>query len=296
MRVAKVIATCFLPKKYINKSYLVGEPLGFFGHSQRGENEDDIIKLIKFNIEKEKQCYAGVDRDLIIVNSDVNSFKGNKFISELSTTEIPGGKIICITRKNIGRSFGAYSDAFLKFRKDYDFFLFTEDDMIIAKNNYLKIGLDLWKKKNNVGFIAYIGTTKIGAWHWKDLDLHKKNAFSCHGASGLVSTKILDEVVKKHGCLPYNKGFSREKDITYGEVAFPNSILQLGYKLVDLPKNEILAIPAYDLMRGVTYKKWPNIIEKIVFLFKSRMYKIFSINKLALLIYLKCLNFLKKKA
>ena len=92
-----------LPKKYINKSYLVGEPLGFFGHSQRGENEDDIIKLIKFNIEKEKQCYAGVDRDLIIVNSDVNSFKGNKFISELSTTEIPGGKIICITRKNIGQ-------------------------------------------------------------------------------------------------------------------------------------------------------------------------------------------------
>ena len=44
------------------------------------------------------------------------------------------------------------------------------------------------------------------------------------------------------------------KGITYGEIAFPNSIFQLGYKLVDLPKNIILGIPAYDLMRNIKYK------------------------------------------
>ena len=44
----------------------------------------------------------------------------------------------------------------------------------------------------------------------------------------LASTKILNKVVEKHGCLPYYKGSEKSKDITFGEVAFPNSILQFN--------------------------------------------------------------------
>jgi len=293
MKVAKVVATCFLPKKFINKSYLVGDPLGFFGHSQKSDNDIDIINLIKFNIEKEKESCPGADRDLIIVNSDVNSLKGNKFIKKINGMKIPGGMVRAFTRKNIGRSFGSYNDAFLRYGNKYDFFLFTEDDMIITTDNYLKIGLDIWRKEKKCGFIAYIHTTKIGQWHWEPLGLNQKTALSCHGACGLVSSKILKKIFKKHGCLPHNKGTSREADITHGEVAFPNSILQLGYKLIDLPKDLNLAIPAYDLMRGIKYKKWPNIFEFFFFLFKSNIYKLFSKNEFTLKIYLGSIKFFK---
>ena len=63
-----------------------------------------------------------MNRDLIIVNSDVGSEQGNKFIQELNNKKINDGKILTFTRKNIGLSYGAYSDAFLKFREFYDFF------------------------------------------------------------------------------------------------------------------------------------------------------------------------------
>ena len=294
MKVAKVIATCFLPKTYVPKTYLVGNPVGYFGHSQKCEKESDVINLIKFNIDEEKKSIPGVSRDLIVVNNDVNYKEGNEFINSISETIIPGGKIRCITRKNIGRSFGAFNEAFLKFRDEYDFFLFTEDDVVILKDNYLKIGIDIWNNSPNPGFIAYIGTTKIGKWHWSQLGLNKNTAFSCHGATGLSSTEILNEVVKKNGCLPYYKGSEREKDITFGEVAFPNSIMQLGYDLIDLPKKMILAVPAYDLKRGLIYKKWPSISEKLFFLLKGYVYKLFSNNETLLKIYLNILKKIKK--
>tara|TARA_B100001250_G_scaffold90877_1_gene75531 strand:+ start:1236 stop:2129 length:894 start_codon:yes stop_codon:yes gene_type:complete len=294
MRVAKVIATCFKQKKKIENTYLVGDPVGYFGHSQNCMNTSDVINLLEFNIEREKNCNPGLDRDLIIVNSDVGSDKGNKFINDLSGTKIPGGKINCITRKNIGRSFGSYNDAFLNYRKNYEYFLFTEDDINISQNNYFKIGLDIFQNEKNCGFVAYIGITKIGRWHWKDLGLNKKTAYSCHGGTGLSSTKILNEVVNKYGHLPHYKGAEKLKDITFGEVAFPNSIIQLGYKLFDLPKDTILAIPAYDLIRNIEYKKWPTFQKKCIFIFKSKIYNIFSKTEFTLNIYLRILKAFKR--
>ena len=58
----------------------------------------------------------GVDRDIIIVNSDVGSIEGNEFIEKLDNKKISGGEVLTFTRNNIGLSYGAYSDAFLKFR------------------------------------------------------------------------------------------------------------------------------------------------------------------------------------
>ena len=282
MKVAKVIATCFKPRIVIENTSLVGNPLGFFSHSQNFTNSEEIIELLKLNIKLETESEPGIERDIVFVNSDVKSKEGNDFIDNISGTKIPGGKIICLTRQNVGRSFGAYNDAFLKFRDNYDYFLFTEDDIIITKKNYFKKGLDIWHNSKLPGFIAYISTTRIGWWHWKKLNLNINTAYACHGGTGLSSTKVLNEIVSKYGCLPHNTGSDYLDDITYGEVAFPNSILQLGYKLIDLPKEEILAVPAYDIMRNIEYRKFPNIFEKIIYYIKSIIYFILSKNSFSL--------------
>ena len=106
--------------------------------------------------------------------------------------------------------------------------------------------------------------------------------------------KFLNKVVEKYGSLPFYQGSDRDKDITFGEVALPNSILRLGHDLIDIPKNMILAVPAYDLKRGINYKKWPTISEKIIYLFKYYVYRIFSTNKKILRIYLYFLKKIKK--
>ena len=294
MKIAKVVATCFLPRKVIEKTQLTGSPLGYFAHSQKFENTREIINLINFIIGKEEEYDPGIDRDLIIVNSNVDNVEGNNFLNNLNNHKISRGKILIVNRKNFGRSYGSYNEAFKLYKNDYDYFLFTEDDVIILGNNNLKIGVEKLQNYNDFGFLSYIHSTKIGKWYWSKLHLNKKNAFSCHGGTGLVSTKMLNMIYEKYGALPHNKGSNYDDDITFGEVAFPNSVIKLGYKIHDLPKDVTLAFPAYDLMRKIKYKKFPSRLEKIKHLSKVFLYSIVSKNKYSLKFYLLIISNFKR--
>ena len=117
MKAVKIIATCFAKRSIRLKTYLIGDPLGYFGHSQLFKSHDDIINLIKFNISMEKKNNPGIKRrDIIIINNDVGFKRGNNFLKKISGTKIPFGKIIVCNRKNIGMSFGAYDYAYKKFK------------------------------------------------------------------------------------------------------------------------------------------------------------------------------------
>lgn len=296
MRAVKVIATCFKPKRVVEKTTLTGDPLGYFWHSQNFTSTEDIINLLKFHIDLEKNSSPGFDRDIIIVNSNVDDVVGNSFINDIDQSDIPGGKVFCLNRENKGLSFGAYNDAFQNFKNDYDYFLFTEDDVVIFQDNYMKIGVDILNKNKKNGFVAYVGVTKIHKNHWDELGLTKDTAYSCHGAIGISSKNVLEEVSQKYGCLPHFKENNYLKSITFGEVAFPNSILKLGYNLVDQPKDLMLGLPAYDVMRGINFKKYPNILEIIIYKLKNQLYKIASTTKLTLKIYLRIISYLKRKS
>ena len=294
MQIAKVISTCFKRGRVREKTQLAGKPLGYFSHSQNFISVDDTIKLLNYQIEMEHEYPPGLNRDIIIVNSDVGSKDGNKFIKNLNNREINGGKILSFDRKNFGLSYGAYNDAFLKFKDYYDYFLFIEDDLITVKKNYLKIGIDTFEKKPKTGFVAYIGVSKIPRSWWKISGLNKKNAFGAYSGCGLTSKKILNEIYQKHGCIPHNtKDIDHINSIAFGEIAFSKSFLDLNYNLVEL-KDDILVAPAYDLMRGISYKKYPNLYEKIIWLIKSSIYSFFSISPKLLKIYLIFIKKIKK--
>jgi hypothetical protein len=224
----------------------------------------------------ETKYSPGIKRDIIIVNNDVGSIEGNKFIEKLNNKEIEGGKVISITRKNIGLAFGAYNFAFEKFKNMYDFFFFIEDDQITSKKDYLKIGIEKWNETPDCGFIAYIGISKIFKGWWKIAELNEKNAFAGYGGCGLTSTKVLTEIVEKYGYIPHNqKDIDQTRAIAFGEIAFSKSFIELGYKLIEF-KNDICVIPAYDLMRGIKYRKYPNLFEKIIWLLKVKLYNVIS--------------------
>ena len=235
----------------------------------------------------------GLNRDLIIVNSDVGSGEGNLFIESLNQRKIDGGEIIGFTRKNIGASFGAYSDAFLKFKNVYDYFLFIEDDLVTAKKDYLKIGYYKWVETNNCGFVAFQGISKIDTGWWKKAGLNKFNAFSAHGGCGFTSKNVLDKIVDKYGFLPHDtKSNDQENAIALGEIGLSKAIIDLGYKLTEL-RNETLIIPAYDLMRNIEFKKYPNLYEKYFWLLKSNIYSFISKSPFFLRYYIISVKILK---
>ncbi len=277
---ARIIATCFKPKRIQEETLLTGSPPGYYFHSQNFTNEDEIIDLIKFNIEIEKKITSDFERDLIIVNSDIGAKKGNSFIESINNTQIQNGKILTMNRKNIGLSFGAYSDAFKKYRNDYEYFILSEDDLSITENNYPKKSIEIFENSPGIGFLAFVGKSKIAKHHWNDLKItNRKEAYTCHGACGLSSALVLGEVFDKYGMLPHNQTNDYLDGITYGEVALPLAITRLGYRLDDQPKDMYLAVPSYDLMRGREIIKFPTLTNKIKFYTKNLLYKIFTSNK-----------------
>ena len=50
---ARIIATCFKPKRVVEKTLLTGSPLGYYFHSQNFTTTKDTIDLLNFQIDME---------------------------------------------------------------------------------------------------------------------------------------------------------------------------------------------------------------------------------------------------
>lgn len=271
MRVAKVIATTFAPRSVREKTGLCGKPLGYFSHSQNFPTRESIIDLINFTIEAESRCNPGEPVDLIIVNGDTGWRPGNDFLDSLNGKQLKHGKIHVLHRPPIGLSYGGYSHAFKMLGGNYDYFIFTEDDAIIARDGYAAIGIEVFNNTEKCGFVAYQCISSIA------LDLDPEDALAAHCGCGLTSADVLNDVVRQYGSLPHSRvpssSSDRAEQIRNGEVAFTNKIYKLGYKLVSIPDDIKLYDFAYDLMRGLDVRRFPTLPEKLINISKRAAYK-----------------------
>lgn len=247
MRVCKVITTVFAGRTIREHTTELGVPRGFFNHSQNFPTPDSVIDLLKLTISIEKNVDPGVETDVVIVNNDVNYEKGNAFLNLINDEKIHSGKIRILHRENYGRSFGGYNYAFEKFKNEYDYFIFTEDDILINGDGYAKKAIDVFESEESVGAVAYQSTStqnsdgRIG-----------QEFIHIHGGVCLSSARMLGELYDKCGMLPHcTKNESQRYDdiLEKGEVAFTNKIYKIGYKLINI--NEKLYEYAYDQMRGI---------------------------------------------
>jgi len=191
-RNCKVIVTCFMGRKVREKTTLAGRPPGFFAHAQNFPDEESVLGLVKLNYELECQSDPGVECDTIIVNNDVGWEKGNDFLKSIDNTKTHSGRLRVLTRKNYGRSFGGYHRAFEVFKEEYDYWIFTEDDILIMKENYFQTCIKAFEEKANVGFMAILGLSDLG------FDTYILHA---HGGVGISHTTVLNALYNKLGML-----------------------------------------------------------------------------------------------
>ena len=216
----------------------------FFGKTRRcwPQTWDNAKELIDCIIECEKNIYAGLPTDLIIVNM-TNNVESIKYLNSLDNISTRSGKIKIVQKGNdFGISFGAFNLAFELFRKDYDYWFFLEDDQITTLSNYFIQYIDHLNSKDDLAFVAMIGIT---------------NAFEgSHAQSGAGCThvKYLEELCEiNNGQLPFcsmaglpvglgddmpekEAGKTRnnywKNHILEGEIAFTNSyISKLNYRI-----------------------------------------------------------------
>ena len=291
MKVAKVITTSFVPRTVRLKTVLAGCPAGYFTHSQNFVTKESIIELIKLNIEIELKCNPGVPVDLIIVNNDSGWSEGNRFLESINGKELRYGKVHVLTKNNFGRSFGGYNYAFKMLGNNYDYFIFTEDDIVIGRDGYASIGIENFHNTKNCGFVAYQGISS------KAFNFPPEEALHAHGGVGLTSASVLNEVFKRYGSLPHaDESSSQEYTdiIKDGEVAFTNKIYKLGYQVISLPNDIKLYDFAYDVMRGLDVKRFPSLPEKVIVIAKRRIKQKAYDQKIIRSIYQSCKKVISK--
>lgn len=262
MKIAKVITTSFVPRVVRMKTGILGDPPGYFSHSQNYVTCESVIDLIKMNVALEAESDPGADVDLILVNNESGFELGSQYLDTLDGLSLKRGKIRIFHRENYGRSFGGYNYAFMKLRNEYDYFIFTEDDIIVWVDGYARKGLEVMHNDPHCGFVAYQGIAKKFKHHTLDDSIH------AHGGVGLTSTIVLNKVVECYGFLPHatlNSSQSYDEIIEKGEVAFTNVIHKLGFKLCEINHKTKLYDYAYDLERCIEMPRYLNGISLLCF-------------------------------
>lgn len=224
----KVIATSFSPVRNVRTP--VERTLTFPDHYQEITTSYEALDQIKGVIAFELAQNPGVPCDVVIVNSDVGFAPGNEYLENIKGTKTNYGTIRVLQRpNNQGWSFGAFNYAYQQLKNEYQYFMFTEDDIMIGGNRYYFEHLEILQMERDAGFLALV-----------KLCPHSRGTHA-GGGVGLVSTKILNEVNEKYGSLPHymeddlqeQSALERRANIiSGGEIPFTNAICQLGYKII----------------------------------------------------------------
>jgi hypothetical protein len=216
-------------------------------------NQDSSIITLKNLIKNEISLNPGVNQlDTILVNHNCNNKEGNTYLDSLEGLKTYSGKIKVIHRpwnKGIGMSFASFNYAFEKFRNDYDYWFFQEDDYKLIYENYYSEGINIMNKKPNLSFLGYDRQSpqwknifhtiknniklenKFNQWeNWEkeyvefttyfnklknDIKKNNKKYYFCDGGMGLTHKKFLDKIYKLNNTLPYCKSIQpKEYDNT----------------------------------------------------------------------------------
>lgn len=176
-------------------------------HIELLSNLNHNLKKIIFNINLEDGDYENANKALTIIPKKIQN----------SDVEVR-------FRKNIGMSYGAWSDCFLENKDKYDYFIFNEDDYFFVIDNFDKILVNKFKDKGDAGYLCgiVIENNNIGQ------PLHAAHS------TGISSNEVLSKVVEKYGELPHSKSNDYGNVEINSQVRQTNVMIEMGYRLYDL--------------------------------------------------------------
>jgi hypothetical protein len=150
----------------------------YFGQRRIASNNSQIIDLLPEIIQNETQIDVGYDTDTFFVINDSQTEFDN-LLDEYDGYQTKNGKIRVIKRPNIGMSFGGYIDIFNKFKNEYDYWMFLEDDVIVYRDGYISEFIN-YLESSDATFVALAPISHLIRTH-------------CGGGCGLTSTKYMEQ-------------------------------------------------------------------------------------------------------
>ena len=237
-------------KSYIEMNYTkspdckVAKVLAFYFGWRRlyPHNKEGVIDLFKTQIKTHQTLNPGVNMDLIIVNHDTQDQDVYDLLNEYDGQDVSTGKIKVIHRPRISSdlSFGSYKYAFHLLKNEYDYWFFSEDDILPLTNGVVPELIDILNSSEDIGFVGALRYP--GAPHCYTLeDGYIISHDHVHGGVGLTSTakmKKVAEIVPIYLQTPniLNEEIKNKIENDYlgentFEIGFTQDFINAGFKL-----------------------------------------------------------------
>lgn len=212
----------FDPKAPINNkvNYVIATWSGPRRSGNDGFHEDAALYL-----RKHLETLSQLDHHLgqITIAVPENSEEPEEFTNYLKTipSTIRNTPVEILRRKNIGQSYGSYSDAFLKYSDSFEFYIFIEDDYVFSKTNFDQILVQMFKSASNCGYLS--------SYVKHDLPNYCNSRPHAAVSNGISSTEVLQSIVDECGLLPYggNSTVKKVYDCT-PQLNFSYAFLDVG--------------------------------------------------------------------
>tara|TARA_Y100000593_G_scaffold93043_1_gene186507 strand:+ start:3939 stop:4727 length:789 start_codon:yes stop_codon:yes gene_type:complete len=234
----------------------------YFGNRRRyPHNFEESMDMFSKMIEKEKQVDAGIDCDTIIVNHlcEQNSHKVIELLDSLNGTKTKNGKIITMNRpydNGKGLGFKSRHYAFQKYKNNYEYWFFVEDDINFFLDDYYKKCVNILKEKSHVAFVCthFGGLTGGKGGHKSNHCVH------CHGGVGCTHIKFLKELINFNGKIPYTNflpaygvGLPSSNKNNRTERESTNLFVKMGYSLAKI--DNVTDFPLFKKEQRMWHKK-----------------------------------------
>jgi hypothetical protein len=152
-----------------------------------------------------------------------------------------------LRRKNVGQSYGSYSDTFIKYGDSFDYYIFMEDDYVFSKPNFDQIMVQMFESAEECGYLS----------SYVKLDLPDYCNARPHAAvsNGIASTEVLQSIIDKFEVLPYGENSTEKMKYTCTpQLEFSYAFLWVGRRLYDyksiysVPFNHVGSLQMYGDM------------------------------------------------
>ncbi len=233
MKACKIIATAFNPKRVVKNQQ------NWPHHGQQLNNHPLYIEMIGFlvNIERTHDPGMEVDTYIYVYKDSMDIWKE---WMQFDKTPTKGGMMHIVVEEENGGNYMMFNNAYQTLKGEYEWFMYTVDDVVIFGDQYYRRIKDCWAE--GVGYVALQGFT----------DVHVQ------GSIGLTHRDVLAKVCEINGgVLPHAKGpWTQEANIHEGELPFTGKVLDAGFKFVSFNESTVwhkdnLCYPYYNFKNNV---------------------------------------------
>lgn len=151
----------------------------YFGERRTGSNNLNTVDILDDIVNLETSLDKGFDTDTFIVVNSSDKVT-DSIVDKYDNLPTKNGKLRVFKRQNTGMSFGGYLDTFNQFKREYDYWFFVEDDVILHKPKYV---MEFINELNSTS-ANFIALSPISNYHHPH----------CGGGCGLTSTAEMEKI------------------------------------------------------------------------------------------------------